>query len=1018
MIGRRLSHYEILDEISRGGMGIVYRALDVNLGREVALKLLPDELTRDKGRRERLLQEARAAAVLEHPHIAVIHAVGEAEGVTFIAMELIRGEKLSDTLHRGGLPQKRALDLAAEIAEGLARAHDKGIVHRDLKPANVMVTEDGHAKIIDFGLAKLTEPLGDATATGTIQTPRTDPGLVMGTVSYMSPEQARGLPLDHRSDVFSFGIMLYEMLSGRPPFAGQSHIETLHAILTQPLPPLPALPGLPTETAADVQRIIAKCTAKDPDDRYQGMKDVVVDLRAVRRRLESAPIPTPASGPVAAVSGPPAAPLWTRRPVQAAAGVAVLAVLALVALVGMRWTRGGAADERMAARDGKPAVAVLYFENQTGDKSLDWMRTGLTDMMITDLSQSSDIEVLGTDRLYQILEDLHRADDRVISADLVQQIAERAGVDQVLVGSYVKAGNTIRINARLQEAGTGRIVTSERVEGAGESSVFTIVDELTRRIRSQMALFANPGSAGKPLLATPGASSPEIGLDRGVNEITTNSIEAYRYYAEAINLHERFLETQAIPLLEKAIAIDPRFAMALAKLAVVSGNLGQTDKQEDYAKRALDNAEHASPREKYYIEGYYYSLRPETLERAAAAYRQGLALHPEHQASRHNLALIYASLWRFKDAAGQAEELIRRGTSNPITFGNLSQVYLALGEPDRALRTVEAFVQQHPDSANGHESLGEALVASGRLPEAQAEFDKAAILDPRDFQAPLGKETVALMQERWADAEGINRQLGEAPDAFQRWLGIMNSADVSLARGQSADALAKMDRAARLSGVSRNFRAFAQAGHAELLVDLGKAPVAVPELQNALSDAGSRGSRLDVLSALAEAQARAGRPADAQQTLGTLEALVSKMPGGRPQTVLDGARGGVALAAGDTAAAVQLLSGVADRLPARGQVTVPGPHLFVWSQLASAYLAAGRDDEAEKWLERITSAGHERVFDYVSYVRAHYLLAQLYEKRGDRARASQLYGRYLDHWRDGDMDRTQVAEAQRKLAGS
>ena len=182
MIGRTLSHYEILDEISRGGMGIVYRARDLNLGREVALKVLPEELTRDVRRRERLLQEARAAAVLEHPHIAVIHAVGEAEGVTFIAMELIRGEKLSDTLQRGALPQKRALDLAAEMAEGLARAHDKGIVHRDLKPANVMVTEDGHAKIIDFGLAKLTEAVTDSTATGTIQTPQTDPGMVMGTV--------------------------------------------------------------------------------------------------------------------------------------------------------------------------------------------------------------------------------------------------------------------------------------------------------------------------------------------------------------------------------------------------------------------------------------------------------------------------------------------------------------------------------------------------------------------------------------------------------------------------------------------------------------------------------------------------------------------------------------------------------------------------------------------------------------------------------------------------------------------
>jgi tetratricopeptide (TPR) repeat protein/TolB-like protein/predicted Ser/Thr protein kinase len=1014
MNGRTLSHYEILDEISRGGMGVVYRALDVNLGREVALKVLPEELTRDKGRRERLLQEARAAAVLEHPNIAVIHAVGEAEGITFVAMELIRGEKLSDTLQRGALPQKRVLDLAAEIAEGLARAHDKGIVHRDLKPANVMVTEDGHAKIIDFGLAKLVEPIAD-TATGTIQAPQTDPGMVMGTVSYMSPEQARGQAVDHRSDVFSFGIMLYEMLAGRTPFLGKSHIETLHSILTQPLPELPPLPGLPVEVSGEVQRILAKCTAKDPDDRYQGMKDVVVDLRGVRRRLETAGIAAPGSGATAAVAAVPAAPFWTRRPVQLAAAGVVLAVVALVSLRGLRNDR--TSEEAVPGKSGKPAVAVLYFENQTGDKSLDWMRTGLTDMMVTDLSQSSDIEVLGTDRLYQILDDLHRADDKVISADLVQQIAERAKVDQVLIGSYVKAGNTIRINARLQEAGTGKIVSSERVEGAGEGSLFTIVDELTRRIRSQMALFLNPASAGKGVLARP-EGAPEVGLDRGVNEITTDSIEAYRYYAEAINLHERFLETQAVPLLEKATSIDPKFAMAWAKLAVISGNLVQLDKQEEYAKRALDNSDHASPRERYYIEGYYYSLRPETLEKAAAAYRQGLALHPEHQASRHNLALIYANLWQFKEAVEQAEELIRRGTSNPTTYGNLSAVYFALGDPERAVRVVEQFVQQHPDSAAGHVHLGGALVVAGRLPEAQAEFDKAAILDPRDFQAPEGKGTIALLQERWADAEAISRQFGEAPDSFQRWLGVMDSATVSLARGQSADALGKLDRAAALPGASRVLHIGARIEHANLLVDLGKASAAASELQSA-PDARGRGIEIRRLGALAEAQARAGRAGDARQTLAALEAILAKLPGRNPPVTLDMARGRVALASGDAATAVQVLSSVADRLPVRGDFNGPGgPHVTAWFALASADLASGREDDALKWLERITSAGHERTSDYVAYVRAHFLLARLYDKRGDRAKANQLYARYLDYWRDGDMDREQVAEAQKKLAGS
>jgi serine/threonine protein kinase len=325
MIGRTLSHYEILDEISRGGMGVVYRARDITLGREVALKVLPEDLTHDAKRRERLLQEARAASALEHPHIAVIHAVDEVEGVTFIAMELIRGEKMSEALARGALPQKRALDLAVEVAEGLARAHDKGIVHRDLKPANVMVTEDGHAKIIDFGLAKLIEPVTNDSATATVQGPRTDPGLVMGTVTYMSPEQARGGSVDHRSDVFSFGVMLYEMLAGTPPFQGRSQLDTLHAILTEPVPQLPARSGLPAEVAAEVQRIIGKCTMKDPDDRYQGIKDIVVDLRATRRRLESSPAPATV-GPAMPVPGTGTPARVPRLALVAALGAVVVAI--------------------------------------------------------------------------------------------------------------------------------------------------------------------------------------------------------------------------------------------------------------------------------------------------------------------------------------------------------------------------------------------------------------------------------------------------------------------------------------------------------------------------------------------------------------------------------------------------------------------------------------------------------------------------------------------------------------------
>jgi eukaryotic-like serine/threonine-protein kinase len=282
--GRRLGPYEILDSLGAGGMGEVYRARDSRLHRDVALKVLPPALVVDPMRRERFVQEARAASALEHPHIAVIHEIGEADGVTYIAMELLRGEPLSDVIARGPMRAARALDLAIEMAEGLARAHETGIIHRDLKPANAMVTEDGHAKIIDFGLAKLLDTLGSDPSAETVVRNLTDSGLVLGTPSYMSPEQAHGARVDARSDIFSFGTMLYEMVTGRAPFRGQNRVDTMHAVLHDSSPPLPPSVG---PAADDLQRILEKCLAKDPDDRYQGMRDLIVDLRGARRRLES-----------------------------------------------------------------------------------------------------------------------------------------------------------------------------------------------------------------------------------------------------------------------------------------------------------------------------------------------------------------------------------------------------------------------------------------------------------------------------------------------------------------------------------------------------------------------------------------------------------------------------------------------------------------------------------------------------------------------------------------------------------
>jgi len=366
-------------------------------------------------------------------------------------MELIRGEKLSDLLTRQRLPAARSLELAAEIAAGLSRAHEKGIVHRDLKPANVMVTDEGHAKIIDFGIAKLIE--GSAAAGAATQTAGgTAVGVVIGTMTYMSPEQARGESVDHRSDIFSFGIVLHEMLAGQPPFRGKSGIETASAILHDVAPRLPSLgPAVIAEAGADIQRIVDKCLAKDPADRYQGMKDAVVDVRAARRRLDTGSQTAAAT----AATTPQRIPKW--RWLVAAVAVAAIAGVGL-------FTKSGNTENSAAANSssGKPSVAVLYFDNTTGDKDLDWMRTGITEMVVTDLSQSQQIEVVGTDRLYGILAEMNRQDDRVLSPEVLAP----SPPEREWIGCWSAASSgPVRRSALTCACRTRRPTASSRLNG-------------------------------------------------------------------------------------------------------------------------------------------------------------------------------------------------------------------------------------------------------------------------------------------------------------------------------------------------------------------------------------------------------------------------------------------------------------------------------------------------------------------------------------------------------------------------
>ena len=432
--GTRLSHFEIVEEISSGGMGTVYLARDLNLDREVALKILPPDLVADAARKRRFVLEAKAAAALQHPHIAVVYEIDDASGTSFIAMELIRGESLRATIEAGPLPAGRALELAIETAEGLAFAHEKGIVHRDLKPANIMITEQGHAKLIDFGIAKLIERLGDeATVLETVADEGTVAGKVIGTVAYMSPEQARGQKVDHRSDIFSFGIVLYELLTGERPFTGPTRMDTLSAILRAPTPELTlGSPDMGTEAMIGLRSVVGRCLAKDPAERYPNVGELLIELTAARRSLDSGSFPAFA-----------------------------------------------------VASEQRPSIAVLPFANLSADPENEYFSDGLAEELIHALAQLENLRVPSRMSSFQF---------KGQSLD-IREVGARLGVEKVLEGSVRKVGEHVRVTAQLIDVVDGYNLWSERFDRTMED-VFAIQDEITQAIvdHLKVELVGDPGT--------------------------------------------------------------------------------------------------------------------------------------------------------------------------------------------------------------------------------------------------------------------------------------------------------------------------------------------------------------------------------------------------------------------------------------------------------------------------------------------------------------------------------------------
>jgi serine/threonine protein kinase/tetratricopeptide (TPR) repeat protein len=668
-------------------MGEVYRAKDSKLDRDVAVKVLPESVAADADMLARFEREAKAVAALSHPNILAIFDYGSRDGVAYAVMELLSGQTLRDRLDSGPLPQKQVVDFAMQVARGLSAAHERGIVHRDLKPENLFVTKDGHVKILDFGLAKRTEQQAEEETNAPTQSKGTEPGTVMGTMGYMSPEQVRGYPVDHRSDIFAFGTILYEMLSGRRAFKRDTSADTMSAILKEE-PPEFSQSGRIIPVALD--HVVRHCLEKDPGNRFQTAKDIVFALSEASGSTSTSGVQTAASAPV------------RRRAVVITVAVAIVAASIVVGVFLKK--RSGPNGTASAPGVSAHSIAVLPFVNMSEDKSNEYFSDGISEDLLNLLTKISQLQVTARTSSFSF-----KGKDIAIF-----EIARKLHVAHVLEGSVRKAGNQVRVTAQLIDAATDTQLWSQSYDRKLDD-IFAIQDEIAADVVKQL----------------------KVTLLGAAPKARTTDPEAYALYLQAVQLErqktaEAFQQSDA--LFRKVLAIDPRYAPAwdgLARNLANETGQGLLPSKEGFAQareaamKALAIDPDYAPAHAHL--GWIAMSGDNDLAGAAEHFKHALTLDPTDLTVLGNSALLLESLGRLDEALALEEAVVRRDPVNVTALFSLGYDQRMAGRLDAAITSVRTVLSLAPGRGAAHAQLGSALLLKGDPQGALAELEQETV---------------------------------------------------------------------------------------------------------------------------------------------------------------------------------------------------------------------------------------------------------------------------------------------------